>query len=210
MSAIDTSRHLRIGMLLGVPIYQLLEENTSLGHRNPQDGHRIPDHLSLPTVPKGAVVIGGGSGEHPAVALYDPLHSVAKYLEWCLRYESSQIESDLKVACVNMQGDLQTIEYCNWTNQHHVDFRKRCAGLYAFYQEDLSFEAWLLVTVGEFLFHVMPSFNPQVQVWHDKYCSKATCSFQAISIPYEASYGGNGKDRFRIVDTQAILPAAER
>jgi hypothetical protein len=190
-------------MLLGVPIYQLLDDNCSLGHRNPQDRHQIPKHLSLPVVPKGAIVIGGGSGEHPAIALYDPVHCVARYLQYCLHLQPSKIGTDLEAACANMQGDLQTIEYCNWTSQNHLDFRKRCAGVYASYQDDLSFEGWLLAVVGEFLFHVVPTFNPQVQAWHQNYASDATCWFQIISIPYEpGSYGGNGRDRFRIVDTE--------
>ena len=145
MSAIDTSRHLRIGMLLGVPIYQLLEDNRSLGHRNPQDRHQIPKHLILPVVPRGAIVIGGGSGEHPAIALYDPVHCVARYLEWCLHFEPSKIDEGLKAACAHIQGDLQTIEYCNWRNQDHVDFRKRCGALYDHYQHDLTFEGWLKI-----------------------------------------------------------------
>lgn len=206
MSAIDNSRHLRIGMFLGIPIYQLLEENCSLGHRNPQDGHRIPKHLELPIVPRGAIVIGGGSGEHPAIALYDPVHCVARYLQYCLSFQPSKMEADLQAACANMQGDLQTIEYCNWTNQNHLDFRKRCAGLYAGYQEELTFEGWLLAVVGEFLFHLVPTFSPQVKAWHEKYASEVDCWFQIISVPYEREpYGGNGRDRFRIID---IEPAA--
>jgi len=208
MSDIDISKHHRIGMLLGVPIYQLLEDNDSLGHRNPQDGHRLPEHLILPVVPRGAIVIGGGSGEHPAIAFYDPLHCVAKYLEWCLHFEpSKKIEPDLKAACANVQGDLQTIEYCNWTNQNHLDFRKRCAGLYAFYQDELSFEAWLLAALGEFLFHVMPGISPLVEGWHQKYAGEATCWFRVVSIPYQREpYGGNGRDRFRIADTEPGAP----
>jgi hypothetical protein len=102
-----------------------------------------------------------------------------------------------------MQGDFQTIEYCNWTNQDHLDFRRRCAGLYALYQDDLTFEGWLLASVGEFIFHVIPSFSPEVQTWHKKYGSDATCWFQVISVPYEPGpYGGNGRDRFRIIDTE--------
>jgi hypothetical protein len=204
MSAIDNSKHLRIGMLLGIPIYQLLEDNHSLGHRNPQDKHEIPRHLILPTVPRGAIVIGGGSGEHPAIALYDPVHCVARYLQYCLEFQPSKIGGDLAAACANMQGDLQTIEYCNWTSQNHLSFRERCAGVYATYQEDMTFEAWLLVVIGEFLFHVVPGFHPRVQTWHGTYVSEAIHRFQIVSIPYEtAPYGGNGRDRFRIVDTEA-------
>ncbi|MBA4148664.1 MAG: hypothetical protein H0X66_11170 [Verrucomicrobia bacterium] len=201
MSAIDTSKHLRIGVLLQVPIYQLLEDNNSLGHRNPQDGHQIPQHLSLPTVPRGALVIGGGSGEHPAIALYDPGHCVARYLEFCMRFDPSKMEDDLKRACANMQGDLQTIEYCSWGNQDHLAFRERCSGLYRPHQEELSFEGWLLMALGEFLFHVIPTYSLQIQRWHERYRAEAPCWFNAVSIPYD-SYGGNGRNRLKIVDTE--------
>ncbi|MEX0718300.1 MAG: hypothetical protein WD066_17025, partial [Planctomycetaceae bacterium] len=201
MSAIDNSKHWRIGMLLGIPLYQLLEDNHSLGHRNPQDRHRIPKHLNLPTVPSGAIVIGGGSGEHPAIALYDPNHCVARYLEFCMRFEPSRIDAELTAACANMQGDLQTVEYCNWKSQDHSDFRRRCSGLYDSYRDELSFEGWLLIVVGEFLFHVLPTYSVPIQNWRRKYRAEATCWFNAISIPYD-SYGGNGRDRLRIVDTE--------
>jgi hypothetical protein len=201
MSAIDGSSHLRIGMLLGVPLYQLLEDNLSLGHRNPQDGHQIPKHLIHPTVPSGALVIGGGSGEHPAIVLYDPNHCVARYLEFCLRFEPVKMDAELRTACANMQGDFQTVEYCNWRNQNHLDFRRRCSWLYDPYRDELSFEGWLLIAVGEFIFQLIPSFSPLVLSWHQKYQAEVMCCFHAVSIPYEP-YGGNGRDRFRIVDTE--------
>lgn len=205
MSAIDTSKHLRIGLLLQVPIFQLLEDNVSLGHRNPQDGHQIPKHLILPTVPRGALVIGGGSGDHPAIALYDPDHCVARYLEFCMRFDPLKVDHDLKQACANMQGDLQTIEYCGWSSQDHLAFRERCSGLYGPYQDELSFEGWLLMVVGEFLFHVIPTYSPRIQSWHQSYRTEATCWFKLVSIPYD-SYDGNGKDRLKIVDTELTCP----
>jgi len=156
----------------------------------------------LPIVPKGAIVIGGGSGEHPAIALFDPDHCVARYLEFCMRFEPSKIDSGLKKACANMQGDLQTIEYCNWKNQDHLNFRKRCAGLYEPYRDELSFEGWLLMAVGEFIFHVIPGYSANIKEWHSKYHLLASCWFNAIAIPYEP-YGGNGRDRYKIVDTEA-------
>ena len=191
-------------MLLGIPLYQLIEDNRSLGRRNPQDGHQMPKHLISHVVPKGAIVIGGGSGEHPAIALHDPDHCVARYLEFCMRREPSKMDPSLKKACANMQGDLQTVEYCKWTNQDHMDFRQRCSGLYGLYglyEDEPSFEAWLLLAVGEFVFHVLPTYSTMIQSWHQKYRTESTCWFNAVSIPYD-SYGGNGRDRCKVVDTE--------
>jgi len=202
MSAIDNSKHWRIGMLLGVPVYQLLEDNHSLVHRNPQDRHQIPKHLIGAVVPKGTIVVGGGSGEHPAIVLYDPSHCVARYLEFRLQTGQLKADPELKAACANMQGDLQTIEYCNWTNQNHLDFQKRCAWLSDRYKDRLTFEGWLMMSVGEFIFQAIPSFNQQIKVWHEKYASTAICWFGAVSIPYEP-YGGNGRDRLKITDTES-------
>lgn len=201
MSEIDNSKHLLIGSFLGLPLYQLLEDNNSLAHRNPQDRHQMPQHFLRASVPKGALVIGGGSGEHPAIALYDPTHCVARYLQFCLEARQSEIDAELERACANMQGDLQTLEYCNWTNQDHLDFRQRCGFFYR-YQDELTFEGWLLISVGEFIFHMIPSFNNEIDAWYQKYADAATYWFNIVTIPYEKCYGGNGRYRFKIVDTE--------
>ena len=201
MSSIDTSKHLRIGMLSGVPIYQLLEDNHSLTQRNGQGGHRMPEHFVDSFVPAGAIVIGGGSGEHPALALYDPDHCVARYLHFCLDFDSMEIPPELESAWANMQGALQTLEYCEWQSQDHVDFRRRCFGLYEVYKDEMTFEAWILVAVGDFLFQLIPNYSPQIRKWHAMYHSDGMYCLNAICVPYD-SYGGNGRDRFRVVDTE--------
>jgi len=200
MSAIDTTYHFRIGEFLRVPLYQPLG-NAHLVHRNPQDGHRIPQHLMLvENVRPGVLVLGGGSGEHPAIIFHDPDHCVARYLEYCLQLGESAVDQTLKTACENMQGDLQTIEYCDWTNQNHIDFRERCAYAFRHFKEEMRFEAWLLMSIGEFVFHLIPTFSPRIQSWHKNYTGQ-TFWFKNVQIPYD-TYCGNGKDRFKIVDTE--------
>jgi len=201
MSAIDDVKHFRLGSFLGLPLYQPLG-NAILVHRNPQDGHRLPQHFNLvENVREGVLVLGGGSGEHPAIIFHDPDHCVARYLEFCLRFDPPAVDENLTAACANMQGDLQTIEYCDWTSQNHIDFRERCAYRFRHHNDELSFEAWLLMSVGEFIFHVIPSFSSCIQRWRAQYAEQATCWFQNVQIPYD-SYWGNGKDRFKILDTE--------
>ncbi|HEY1170610.1 MAG TPA: hypothetical protein VGH19_04500 [Verrucomicrobiae bacterium] len=202
MSAIDTIEHLRIGSFLGLPLYQPLGINpTSLVHRNPQDGHRLPKHLIMTdNVCAGVLVLGGGSGEHPAIVFHDPDHCVARYLEYCLHFDPPVPDPNLTAACANMQGDLQTIEYCDWTSADHLDFRERCAYQFRHYKDEISFEAWLLMSVGEFVFHTIPSYSDRIQGWRNQYAEQATCWFRNVLIPYD-SYDGYGKNRFKILDT---------
>lgn len=184
MSAIDDSKHVLLGYFLGLPVYLLEENNSLLGHRNPQDGHRIPEHLSLPVIPCGSIVILGGTHVSQVLAFYDPVHCVARYIQFNRQFDPDRIGPDILKACKNLQGDLQTIEYCNWTNQAHLDFRQLCQGAYARYQEMLGFEGWLLLVVGDFVYHVMPSIDPSIGSWRDTHGLELPLTFELISAPY--------------------------
>ena len=198
MTELGSTKYL-IGMLLGVPLYQPLPGERF--HRNTQDGRRIPKHLIWPAeFDDQMLVLGDGSGGHPAIVFADVDHCVARYLRWCLGLEAVEADATLKAGCANMQGDIQTIEYWNWTNKNHLVFRRRCSFFYSHFEGRMSFEGWLLASVGEFVFHVIPSFSPVINDWHKKYTDRARKEFKSILIPYPPILSPD-RLRFRIIDT---------
>src|SRR5688500_14847587 len=197
MSAIDTIKHRRIGLFYDIPVYQPLESGV-LGYRNLQDEHRMPPQIRQDNIDVACILIGGGSGEHPAIIFHDIEHGVALYIDY---YKiQPEILPDIALKTSAHQGYLQTIQYSNWTNQDHVDFRKRCSFRFDHFVADLCFEHWLLLNVGEFVFHLMPAFSKRTLKWKDSLGSNHLRPlFDGITIPY-GPYYGNGNDRFRIVD----------
>jgi hypothetical protein len=197
MSEIDGIPHLRVGIFFGLPVYQPLAAG-DIGYRNPQDGHRLPPQMyPLNNVDVCCLLIGGGAGEHPAIIFRDVEHAVARYIV----FASSNNETPLQIAdkAKAVRGDLQTIDYCNWRNEDHIAFRKRCESIYNFHADTMSFETWLLLNVGEFLFHVIPSYTMGTKRLVELLSWEPFISFQSILTPY-SKYDGNGKNRFLIVD----------
>lgn len=65
MSYIDTLEHQLMGHFSGVPVYYLLEPS--------EDTYEF-------IAPKGAITIGGGGGEHPAIVFPNPQKCAAHYV----------------------------------------------------------------------------------------------------------------------------------
>jgi len=197
MSEIGSTPHLLVGMFFGIPVYQPLGTG-NIGYRNPQDGHRLPPQIyPLNNVDVCTLLIGGGSGEHPAIVFHDVEHAVARYIVFAS--SGDEIPQEISDKAKAIQGDLQTIEYCDWNNETHVEFRKRCDFQFRLSADEMSFEAWLLLNVGEFVFHMIPGYTMGTKRLTKLAPQVPMISFQNILIPYE-KYDGNGRNRFKIVD----------
>jgi len=197
MSEIDGIQHLRIGLFFGVPVYQPLVTG-DIGYRNPQDRHRLPPQMyPLKNVDVCCLLIGGGSGEHPAIIFRDVEHALARYIVFAS--SKNEIPQEISSKAKAVQSDLQTIEYCNWKNEDHIDFRKRCEFDFNLHADQMSFEGWLLLNVGEFLFHLIPSYTMGTKRLVQLVPWEPLIWFQNILPPYD-KYRGNGKNRFKIID----------
>jgi|GEM_PF-5741411 len=198
MSDIDTCKHLRLGLFLGIPLYEILQDTDALHSVNNQDHLNLPKHHEKAFVAKGSLALGGGSGEHPALIFHNPTYCVARYLIDILPTDSANSDHELVAKSCCIQEDLQTLEYCKWTHMDHIRFHDQCRHLYLSYgiEPEYSFEAWLMMIVGAFLFHVNPSYNATIQSWRDKFPNTPVC-FNLIAIPYER-YSGMGHNKFKI------------
>jgi hypothetical protein len=162
MSDIDTFRHEFVGLFLGIPIYHPLEPG-QLGWRAIGDRHRLQhQEWGRPNCDPASLVLGGGSGEHPALIFHDVEHAVARYLAW--NYDPQALPAEVLNKATS-QDDAQTLEYCNWTSLDHRNFYQRCRFEYRIHRRDLRFESWLLLVMGEFALLSLDSLFPVVAGW---------------------------------------------
>ena len=153
MSHIDSFKHALVGEFIGVPVYLTLESIAG--------DFRCPArHL----------VIGGGSGEHPALVVANPLAAVARFLV----EELQTLKLDGKTrdawrgACLPfVRQDSEILTFCDWTADDHEEFRTRCESpfhlnSYAIYKSRMSLEEWLILGLGEFIFFAMPSLAQDI------------------------------------------------
>ena len=153
MSHIDSFKHEIIGQFGSIPVYHPLEEING-------DFKALPEHL----------VLGGGSGEHPAMVVKGPEQAVALFLknrlEPLLNPELSENRFPLKkVAAVwlekikpHLPENLDEVYvFYQWTEENHKEFYEYCqlpALPNSYWRGD--FKEWLALSFGEFIFFAMP------------------------------------------------------
>jgi hypothetical protein len=156
MSYIDTLRHERLGSLLGLALYHPLE--TRRAPRGSYDFGCTPFNL----------VLGGGSGEHPALVVHQLEQLVHYYLLYRLELLGEDRPDEDKDASGRLEARLlealrplqECYEFCGWTVEQVADLlpQARQACWSAPYDPDRhdSFEHWLAYCLGEFLWFMRP------------------------------------------------------
>jgi hypothetical protein len=181
MSEIDLIKHYRIGMFTDIPVYLCREDGCWIGKQN--------EVQPSCTARQGAVCIGGGDGEHPAIVINDPVNCVAYYL----KRNGITSRDVLKLARIPTR---QYMIYCD--GMQKTDWEKHYASWYTIWKTSFSFDRWIALCVGEFLLHMLADKYPQVATWRRKLKDNMPwASRQMINIPW-GSYGGNGTDYFKI------------
>jgi hypothetical protein len=174
VSYIDSFDHEFVGYFGGLPVYHPLEVVPADPDDGPRDFACGPDHL----------VIGGGSGEHPAIVVKEPGETVACFVRAWLHWHQWQYPEEHAAlrpavdAWPDASGRVETcgywrrvFEFAGWQAADHVAFSRRCSSP-AFCRpftphEDGSvhpfapggdgcLERWLAVSVGEFILLAMP------------------------------------------------------
>lgn len=162
MSHIDSFKHEIVGNFGRIPVYHPLEEIEG-------------DFICGP----GNLLIGGGSGEHPAIVVRNPTAAVAEFLSYELSHYSS--EDDVKeypilkvkakwLKIIKPHFNLRhnrIIEFCEWHVSTYVNFEEHCRseGLQNPYdpaRHERGFEDWLIVSLGEFIFYAMPQLASEI------------------------------------------------
>ncbi|WP_022835095.1 hypothetical protein [Salisaeta longa] len=163
MSHIDSFRHALVGHWAGLPVYHPLEPIRG-------DFTCGPEHL----------VLGGGSGEHPAMVVEDPTSAVAQFLVYKLemlqdspvleKYHPLKGQAAAwlpKIRPFNTRAPEAVLVFYDWRADDHARFRTRCQSPALVHPwqpagTELSFLEWLVIGFGEFVFFAMPDLVPSL------------------------------------------------
>jgi hypothetical protein len=165
MSHIDSFKHSLVGELFGLPVYRALEDIE--GNFRCKFGH---------------LLIGGGSGEHPAMVLENPIAMVARFIDaelLSLGYSEENIARWESVYVPYLEFDnSKLLTFYEWNIDTFHSFYQRCSGGYQLHRDRMQFEDWLILGFGEFIFFSMPELcadlikelpNPYKKFHHVRY-----------------------------------------
>lgn len=155
MSHIDSFRHEIVGLFAGLPVYHPLED--------------IDGEFRCTTA---QLLLGGGSGEHPALLIRNPAGAVARFLhEELSALKGPGISTKQFPLREHLEAWGQVIEpHLDWSTAAHLEFfdwdiatasafHERCrspALANPWFEEDGGLEDWLILGFGEFVFFAMP------------------------------------------------------
>jgi hypothetical protein len=158
MSYIDTFDHKHVGWFAGLPIYLSLESV-------------IGDGNADFSVDRGALILGGGCGEHPALIFKRCDCLVIRFLL------HAECDLDFKAMQEGVDGLLgrgkfleysevhfsEVFEFAGWSTEVYAKFFERCSSKALFWpynpDDGVSFEQWLAISFGEFLWFEMPELT---------------------------------------------------
>ena len=151
MSHVDSFQHEIVGRFAGLPVYHPLEVIDG-------DFHCTPNQL----------VLGGGSGEHPALVVAQPQAAVACFLDTELAPQRGVHVTGWKPA-IEQHLDYNhgnNLVFHDWSIADFANFDARCrsSALLNPYDDglEMSVEHWLVLGFGEFVFFAMPELASEL------------------------------------------------
>lgn len=142
MSHIDSFAHRQVGTLLGrYPIYQALEKING-------------DFYAR----RGQLILGGGSGEHPAMVILDPAACVAA-LYWC-EADSAKVTGVRDDLCFAYE---QIFKRYDWLFSDCHAFFEGCEPAHQawhYRDDDSTLEQWLMCQIGALIYQHLPQLLP--------------------------------------------------
>ena len=162
MSHIDSFKHEIIGRFGVISVYHPLQNI---------DGDFICDSNNI--------LVGGGSGEWPAIVIRNPTAAVAEFIATELMgYDSADSEDQwpivkckdewLKhIAPYQNFPNNKIIEFCEWTVEDYVRFERLCCsdGMQNSFDIEMyesGLENWFILGIGEFIFYAMPELASDI------------------------------------------------
>lgn len=173
MSHIDSYKHEFVGYFVALPVYHILDEC-------PENEECLDDY-DFHVGPR-TLVAGGGSGEHPGLIIRSPEYAVAEYFLHVVDGREEDIGiTDKEMASLKSimekNGASSRVVFADWEDEQRERFLNNCksGGLPTpFYdQGGISFEQWVHISFGEFIFrafpemaqHVVDLIKPYDQFW---------------------------------------------
>lgn len=178
MSYIDLFKHNLLGHFLLLPIYLPLENSNG-------------EEFSFTTE---NLVIGGGSGEHPAIVIHNLDKVVAMYLLHCLitlEENGQEIPQEIYDQLYDLANDKRKVlEFCNWSIDTYRNFAEM-VDKYALnpaqcsiFDGAINYEDYLASAIGEFLYHSIPEIVPNFEKFKQiNVGDYARFFFHAVSCP---------------------------
>lgn len=155
MSYIDSFDHEYIGNIGYLPIYHPL--TTITGDKwGAVDFGATPNNL----------VLGGGSGEHPALVIHNLPSVVVKFLYFnLLDSEEDDLTKEEKeyIDKLYYTEDDEILEFCGWSIRKLADLLTMSTSniLGSPLKDDESVEEWLIRSIGELIYFSLPDLNPE-------------------------------------------------
>jgi hypothetical protein len=153
MSYIDTFDHELVGFFAGLPLYHPLEAVAGSGGEQ------------FGCTPR-QLVLGGGSGEHPAVVLRQPPAAVVAFLQAALPADAPALAPESQQLLDDIPPFDECLHFAGWSIAYFMAFHKRCRApsfVTPYDAEQVgALEAWVLRNLGEFVYFAMPEVAPDV------------------------------------------------
>lgn len=149
MSYIDSYQHEIIGLFGGIPVYHPLEDIPE------PKGPLVGEDFGCS---RGQLVLGGGTGEHPAMVLRNPAGAVADFV---LSSGDFEVPSDVKTRLSKAINVDACLYFAGWSVEDYHDFFQICTNAtlpnpFDPDGDDMGLEVWLHRGFGEFIYYAMP------------------------------------------------------
>ncbi|MGL6337947.1 MAG: hypothetical protein ACRC80_02270 [Waterburya sp.] len=152
MSHIDSFQHEIVGLFARLPVY-----------------HPLVDIDSEFKCTHKQLMIGGGSGEHPALVLQNPLAAVAYFIQDAVEEldQDNSIrekwEAIIKPYLTYTSDEI--LKYYDWTIETYQAFAELCKSKCLpspYINEEILLEIWLILGFGEFIYYAMPDLATEI------------------------------------------------
>lgn len=154
MSYIDTIDHELVGFFAGLPLYHPLEAVTGAGG----------DEFGCTPL---QLVLGGGSGEHPAVVLTNPTSAAASFLLAATSSDHPQLSPTAQQFLDALPPPRECLHFAGWGIEDFRAFHERCTAPACVTpyraEHDGLLEGWVLRNLGEFVYFSMPDLAPEIR-----------------------------------------------
>lgn len=151
MSFIDCFGHEYVASFAGYPVYHPLE--------------KIDDEFEAGP---DTLLLGGGSGEHPALIVRNLEYVAAFYLDELLEAACDPFDPEEIVGRSKILSEpctpYECLEFAHWNVETYAEFFKRCCAptlACPYEKEEHSYlERWLVLNFGKLLCHSLPDLVP--------------------------------------------------